>query len=246
MPPFRHGSTALRSWPPTRGCRAPVLGRPGCAAAMLGAALVPRPAAGACGRPTKSPVYTVTELSPASESIGVARDTGIVVSGTASPPAGGPGTFAEVAMIDIESTDPAEVAVLAPDELSAFTGSGVSVELSADEQVAADQVDAAIADAGRPNRGPVWSCALGTSAPSSPPRLACAAAGHAPRATALARRPRAHDPHPQALRGASSNCMGSGPINSSLRPLRPLRTTRAGVIFAGLEPAARVLHRRSC
>jgi hypothetical protein len=58
----------------------------------------------ACGA-SPSPSYTIAGVIPGSGSSEVARDTGIVISGTPSSPSGGPTEFAEVALIDDETDE---------------------------------------------------------------------------------------------------------------------------------------------
>jgi hypothetical protein len=94
-------------------------------------ALAPR-AAQAC-RNNEHPVFTISEVTPALESSRVARDTGIIVGATASPPAG-PVTFADVALIDAETGVPVP---LLPVSWLAFDGSMPTMAFRPTEPLAA-------------------------------------------------------------------------------------------------------------
>jgi len=58
---------------------------------------------------------------------------------------------------------------LTSEEIGALAQADEPVELAASDDAAEEQVDAAITAARRPDRAPVWSCAVGAIAPGSPP-----------------------------------------------------------------------------
>jgi hypothetical protein len=73
------------------------------ALALAWAVLAPTTAAACGGVP--QPSYSISAVFPSPGSSGVARDSGIVVTGVPSSPSGGPSRFADIALIDPESAE---------------------------------------------------------------------------------------------------------------------------------------------
>jgi hypothetical protein len=96
--PFRTGASAYTDQRPLAHRLLPAT------LALCGALLSPGEA-GACGA-SPTPSYTISGVTPSPGATGHARDGGIIVRGLSSSPSGGPSSFAEVELIDVDSGQP--------------------------------------------------------------------------------------------------------------------------------------------